>query len=505
MLLILPLLIPFGVAVASLLAWRQLRFQRWVGIGGMFLLLLAAASLLGAVSRHGIQTVQIGGWPAPHGITLVADHFAALMVMTAALVATAVAVYSAVDLDRPRQVFAYYPLLHTLLMGVCGAFLTGDLFNLYVWFEVMLISSFVLLALGSQRTQLEGALKYVTLNLVSSFLFLTAVGLLYGAVGTLNMADAAGKLASLETSSLVTTLAILFLMAFGIKAAIFPLFFWLPASYHTPPAAISAVFAGLLTKVGVYALIRVFTLLFTPDIVPTRSLFLVLSCLTMVTGVLGAVSQTNIRRILSFHIISQIGYMIMGLALFTPFAIAAAIYFMIHNMIAKSSLFLVSGIVYQLRKSYELKALGGLYHGVPSLAVLFAIPALALAGAPPLSGFIAKLSLIRAGLEIGQYVVVAVAIFVSLLTLYSMIKIWNGVFWEPEPQRPPHETRTAGEHPPGQLSVRELRILVTPVAVLAAITVAIGVAAGPVFPLMQQAGHELLNRSEYIEAVMKRK
>jgi len=500
--LILPILIPFLTAAVSLVAWRRLALQRWLGVGGAFCLLAVAVMLLATVRHDGIQTVQVGNWPAPYGITLVADHFTALMVLVAAVIGTAVAVYSLVDIDRTRQSFAYYPLLHVLLMGVMAAFLTGDIFNLYVWFEVMLISSFVLMALGSERSQLLGGLKYVTLNLISSFLFLVAVGILYGAVGTLNMADAAEKLAALGNPRLVTTLSMLFLIAFGIKAAVFPLFFWLPASYPAPPAAVSALFAGLLTKVGVYAMIRVFTLLFTGDVPLTHTLILILSGLTMITGVLGAIVQTQIRRILSFHIISQIGYMILGLGLVTPQGIAGAIFYIIHHILVKTNLFLVGGIIHQLRRTYELRELAGLYRTHPSLAVLFAVPALSLAGLPPLSGFVAKLSLIRAGFEVGQYAVVAVAIAVSLLTLYSMSKIWNEAFWKARPERPPHEDRTAGKHPPRKLSRREWWVLVAPAVVLATLTVLMGLAAGPVYQLAQAAAHELLDPSAYIQAVL---
>jgi multicomponent Na+:H+ antiporter subunit D len=235
-------------------------------------------------------------------------------------------VYSFASIDVQRESFGYYPLLHILLMGVCGAFLTGDIFNLYVWFEVMLIASFVLLALGGERAQLEGAIKYVTLNLISSAFFLTAVGILYGMIGTLNMADLARQLSTVAQPGLVMTLAMLFFVAFGIKAALFPLFFWLPASYHTPPVIVSALFAGLLTKVGVYALVRVFTLLFIRDSSYIPTLILVVAGLTMVTGVLGAVAQNEIRRLLSFHIVSQIGYLLMGLGLFTPLVLAGTVF-----------------------------------------------------------------------------------------------------------------------------------------------------------------------------------
>lgn len=499
MALTLPILIPLFSAAVSLLGWRHLGVQRVSGVLGAVGLLGAGIGLLAAVRQDGIQVVQMGDWPAPFGVTLVADHFSAIMVLVTGVIGTAVSIYSLVDIDRPRQSFAYFPLLHVLLMGVSAAFLAGDIFNLYVWFEVLLISSFVLLALGSERHQLEGALKYVTLNLVSSFLFLSAVGILYGAVGTLNMADASRGLRALDNPDVVTTLAMLFLTTFGIKSAIFPLFFWLPASYHTPPAAVSAVFAGLLTKVGVYSLIRVFTLLFLRDVEFTHTLILGLSALTMVTGVLGAIAHSEIRRILSFHIVSQIGYMILGLGLFTPLGIAGAIFYIVHHIIVKTNLFLVAGIVHRLRGHYLLARLGGLYREAPLLAALFAVPALSLAGVPPLSGFTAKLALVQAGLEAGEYAVVATAVAVSLLTLYSMSKIWNGAFWKPPPAEP---TPLPGEHPTRRLNRWERGTLVLPVVVLAALTVLIGLGGGWLFSISAEAARELLDPEQYIRTVI---
>ena len=501
--LILPVLVPLLAAAVSLLGWRNLRLQRWLGVLGTGGLLAAACGLVAAVHRGGIQTAQMGGWPAPWGITLVADRFAALMVLLAGITGFAVAIYSLTNIDEPRQSSAYFPLLHILLMGVSGAFLTGDIFNLYVWFEVLLISSFVLLALGSERPQLEGAIKYVMLNLVSSFLFLIATGILYGAVGTLNMADAARKLEGLDNPDLVSTLSILFLIAFGIKAAVFPLFFWLPASYHTPPAAVSALFAGLLTKVGVYALIRMFTLLFTQNPEFTHTLILVVAAATMVTGVLGAMAQNEFRRILSFHIISQIGYMILGLGLFSMLGLAGSVFYIGHHIIVKANLFLVSGVVHALGGTYDLKRLSGAYRRWPWLAVLFAIPALSLAGLPPLSGFVAKLILIRAALDLGEYVVAAVALGVSLLTLYSMSKIWNSVFWreDPDVETGPPEL-IAGEHPPGPLARWELFCLVLPIVGLAVLTVLIGLFSGPLYLWAETAARDLLDPGAYVRAVL---
>lgn len=507
--LTLPILVPLLAAATGLVGWRNPLVQRASGVFGALGLLAAGVALLADVRRDGIQVVNIGGWPAPYGITLVADHFSALMVVAAGTIGAAVAIYALVDIDPRRQAFGFFPLMNFLLMGVTAAFLAGDVFNLYVWFEVLLISAFVLLTLGNRRAQLEGAIKYVTLNLVASFLFLIAVGILYGAVGTLNMADAARKLQELHDPDLVTTLAMLFLITFGIKAAVFPLFFWLPASYHTPPIAVTALFSGLLTKVGVYALIRVFTLLFVVDVDFTHALILVLAALTMITGVLGAVAQYEIRRLLSFHIISQIGYMLMGLGLFTPLGLAGSIIFIVHNMVVKTNLFLIAGVARRRCGDYRLDRMGGLYGDAPALALLFGISALSLAGLPPLSGFLGKLALVRAGLDVGEYAVVAAAIGVSLLTLYSMTKIWIAAFWKPRPT--PSESSLTGEDSADEAAIdtrwpmagRLARwALMFPIVALAALAVLIGVGGGWVFEIAETAAHELLDSERYIQAVL---
>ena len=494
MLLILPILIPFLTAILALLARKPRRIQRLISIIGMAVTLSVAIGLLFSVLQNGIQAAQMGNWKAPFGITLVADLLSAIMVILAALMGLAITVYSLVTVDGRRESFGYYPLLNVLLMGVCGAFLTGDMFNLYVWFEVMLISSFVLLALGGERSQLEGAIKYVTLNLLSSAIFLAAVGMLYGVAGTLNMADLAQQLRSSTNTGLITTLAILFLVAFGIKAAVFPLYFWLPASYHTPPVAVSAIFAGLLTKVGVYAVIRVFTLLFVGDVSYTHTLLLIIAGLTMFFGVLGAVAQMDFRRLLSFHIVSQIGYMIMGLALFTPLALAGAVFYIIHHIIVKTNLFLISGVVQKLEGTFHLKQLGGLYRARPLLAILFLIPALSLAGLPPLSGFWAKFILVKAGLEVESYLIVATALFVGVLTLFSMTKIWAEVFWKEKP------VEAQGCVAP--LEGSAWMSLILPIGVLAVLTLTIGFMGEPIFILSTRAAEQLLNPTEYIQTVL---
>ena len=490
-LLVLPILIPLATAVATLLARTSRRVQRGLSVAGTSALVAVAAALLAWVWESGPQALQMGGWAAPFGITLVADLLGAVMVLITGVVGLAAAVYALTSVDAARERHHYHPLYHMLLLGVCGAFLTGDLFNLYVWFEVLLVSSFVLLVLGNEKGQVRGAVVYVMINLVGSLCFLAAVGLLYGLTGTLNLADLAVRLPAVEAEGLVTSVSMLFLIAFGIKAALFPLFFWLPASYHTPPIAIAAIFAGLLTKVGVYALIRVFTLLFTQDVPFTHTILLWAAGFTMVTGVLGAAAQTDVRKILSFHIISQIGYMVMGLALFTPLALVGAVFYIVHHIIVKANLFLVAGVAERLVGSFKLENLGGLYRAHPWLAVLFIIPAFSLAGFPPLSGFWAKLILIKAGLDVGAYAIVGVALVVGLLTLFSMTKIWNGAFWKPLAEEVVPRPATGG-----------LVLMVGPVAVLALLTLLIGLWAEPFFAFATRAAADLLDPSAYVEAVL---
>jgi multicomponent Na+:H+ antiporter subunit D len=495
LLLMLPIMIPLMTAMAMLIAWRAWRTQRALNVVGAAGLLGASLALFAAVWRNGVQATRIGSWPAPFGITVVADLFSAIMVALTGLMGLAVAVYSLSSIDTRREAFGYWPLLHVLLAGVCGSFLTGDIFNLYVWFEVMLIASFALLTLGGERAQIEGGVKYVTLNLLSSAIFLSAAGLLYGAAGTLNMADLAQQLSRPARPGLLTAIALLFMVAFGIKAAVFPLFFWLPASYHTPPAPVTAIFSGLLTKVGLYAMIRLLTLIFAHDAGFMRKLIMVTAGLTMVTGVLGAAAQTEFRRLLSFHIVSQIGYALMGLALFTPLALAGAILFLVHVSIAKAALFLTGGIVYKLRGTYDLKKLGGLFQPAPGLAILFLIPALSLAGVPPLSGFWAKFALVRAGLESADYAIVATALGVSALTLFSMTKIWAEVFWK---KRGAGVDALGSAPRPGRATLSML----APTLMLVTLTVVIGLLADPFFAIAARAAEQLFNREEYIRAVL---
>ncbi len=489
-LLILPVILPMLTGVLCLLCSRHEKLQAWVFIVGQAACLAGALAVFSGMYDEGYLVLQLGNWEPPYGIVLVADILSAIMVLISCLLGFLVGIYSLSDIPQRLRKAHFFSLFCFLLMGVNGAFLTGDLFNLYVWFEVMLISSFVLLVLGGERQQLEGGLKYVALNLFSSALFLTAAGLVYSKTGTLNMADIAQRLADHQSAYFLESTAFLLMISFGLKAAMFPLFFWLPASYHTAPPTVSAIFAGLLTKVGVYALIRLFTLLYYTDASDARELLLWIAALTMITGVFGAAAQFNIRKILSFHIVSQIGYMLLGLAIATPLALAGTIFYLVHHIIVKTNLFLIAGEVEKHCGSGNLEQTGGLYARLPMLAVLFFIPAFSLGGIPPLSGFWAKFALVKSAVMESYYWLAAVALIVGLMTLFSMTKIWNEAFLKAN-------TSPAAKEP---LSVSgNMRI---PIIVMAGMTLVLGFFGEPMFKLSERASEQLLNPEEYIEVVL---
>ena len=336
-------------------------------------------------------------------------------------------------------------------------------------------------------------MTYVVISLLASVLLLTALALIYSATGTVNLADLSVRMEGLSPG-LRTAFALFLLLIFGIKAGLFPLFFWLPDSYPTAPSAVTAVFAGLLTKVGVYAIIRTQTLLFPVDIRP-QQLILWIAGATMLVGVLGAIAQADVKRILSFHIVSQIGYMVMGLGLFTVAGIAGAIFYIIHHIVVKTTLFLTGGLIEHVGGSGRLSRVGNMVKTVPFVAVLFLVPALSLAGIPPLSGFVAKFALVSAGTESERYWLVAVSILVSLFTLFSMMKIWSGVFWSPAEEAPDVEP-----HRVGRLGGPVL--MIAPTAALAALSVVIALFAGPLYGLSERAAVDLLDPARYVSAVM---
>lgn len=492
-LLVAPILIPLMAAALTAILWSRPSLQRRIGLTAAALLLVTTFALLAEVLSGGMIVGQMGNWPAPFGITLVIDHLSVAMLVITGLMAVAVAVYAMGEGARERDRAGFQPLFHALLTGVCGAFITGDLFNLYVWFEVMLIASFGLLVLDRTREQLDGGIRYVMLNLVGTTFFLLAVGLIYGLTGTLNLADLARVAPEVPNQGALAAAALLLLISFGAKAAVFPLFNWLPASYHTASMPVAAIFAALLTKVGVYAIIRVFTLVFAYDHALFGPIIGLVAMATMLVGVLGAAMHYDVRRILSFHIISQIGYMLVGLALMTPLAIAGSVLYVIHHIVVKANLFLVAGAMRQLGGSFALKRMGGLWAGWPLLGLAFLVPALSLAGIPPLSGFWGKLAVIRASLEAEAWLLAFVALGVGLLTLYSMIKIWNEAFWKAPPEPLPAS---------GPWDMTRRLATFAPIALLCGVTLLIGLWTEPFAAFSLAAAEQLLNREGYIAAVL---
>ncbi len=486
--LLLCLLAPFLGALACLAVGPRPRASAALAILAVAVSFAAALGLVAATAGGEAFAVHAGGWSAPFGIVLVADTFSALMLAVCQLVTLAALVTGAALLPARWHRRHFFPLVLTLSTATCGAFLTGDLFNLYVWFEVLLLSSFALMAIMRGPGARAGAWRYVLLNLVSSLLFLAAAGLIYGKTGSLNFADLHLRFAGAEDAFLVKSSTALLFGSFAIKSALLPFAFWLPASYPSLPPAVSALFAGLLTKVGLYAMFRVFGMVFATDTFPHRDLLLILAVVTMLGGVLGAVAQGGMRRILSFHIISQVGYMALALALFTPLALAAGIFYLVHHIVVKANLFLVAGLVERRAGSSELDRARGLLRAAPWLAALFAVPALSLAGIPPLSGFFAKFALLRWSLEIADALASTAIIGVGLLTVFSMLKIWRAAFWGEVPDGPPSKPAS-----PAAIGAS---------AALALVTVAIGLAAGPLFGLAETAAEGLREPAAYLDAVL---
>ena len=465
-----------------------------LNLGVAFLLFRATA---GQGQRF---VLQMGAWTAPFGITVYCDGLSATLLLLTALVSIAVYPFAVATIDYHRERMGFHPLYLFLLMGVNGAFLAGDLFNLYVFFEVLLMASFVLLTVGAQPAQTNSGIRYVVLNLLASTVFLVAAGVAYGTLGTLNMAQIAERL-SLASPAVHTLLAGLLLVAFGSKAAIFPLFFWLPASYHTPPPAVTALFGGLLTKVGVYTLFRSFTLFFPDLLVDWRQTLLTIAGATMLVGALGALAQPSIRRLLSFHIISHVGFMLMGLAvafsgnrLAIGFGLGAAVLYLCHHMIVKTALIMAGGAVELHMGSDRLASIGGLVSRQPYLAFFFFLAAISLAGVPPFSGFVSKLSLLQITLDGRHWLVSGVSVFASLLTMINMMRLWRESFWGEykRPSRVPSRIL--------QSSARQ-RLMLTPIAVLVLLSLGLGVFGEPAFRLSMRVALQALDREAYIEAV----
>ena len=503
-LLPLPVALPLLAAGGSVLLSRSQRTQRVLSVLTLSSVVVVAAVLLVAADRDGATVVQLGGWAAPAGISLVADRLSALLMLVSASVLLVVMLYAigqgAAD-GRRSTVAVFHPCYLVLGAGIAMAFLTGDLFNLFVAFEVMLVASYVLITLDGSAAQVRAGMTYVVVSLLSSVLFVTAIGLVYATTGTVNLADAAVRLRDVP-EGLRLALGLTLLVVFGVKAAIFPLFSWLPDSYPTAPSPVTAVFAGLLTKVGVYAILRTQTLLF-PGLDVAQDVLLVLAVLTMVAGILGALVQDDLKRLLSFTIVSHIGFMLLGLGLASTAGLAGAILYTVHHIVVQTTLFLVAGLIERRGGTSSLSRLGGLQHVAPVLALLYLVPALSLAGIPPLSGFVAKLGLIQAGMADGRalaLVAVGAALVTSLLTLFAMVQVWSRAFWGEVTEVVP-DAETEDDLDIG--TVRTPRLMTATAAVAVVGGLALTVVAGPLYGLTSRAADDLMAPDRYVEAVLR--
>lgn len=447
--------------------------------------------------------LHLGARTGPFGITLVADTFAALMLTVTAVIYLASIPY-AIGLLDGRDHMGYFPLSLFLLMGVNGTFLAGDIFNLFVFFEILVASSFVLLTLGGQGNQIRGGMRFVVLNLLASFVFLGGIAVVYGVFGTLNIAH----LASLVSSDAVPdwvlpVLGGLFFVSFGNKAALFPLHFWLPSSYHTTHPAVNALFGGLLTKVGIYSLFRIFPLILPDLIFEWHMFFLTIAGITIAVGTLGAFSQRTIRRMLSFKIIGHVGFIFLGLGMAgsgrIPMAacLAAAIVYLIHHMLVKTALLMAGGIVEQESQSGRVylnaSRLGGLLAHRPWLGIWFFLAAISLLGIPPFSGFIGKIGIIQLLVTDQQWLLLGIVTGSGILTTMLIIRIWQSFFWGKSQLDRQPEGKGSGPNP-GLLSQ-------SPVAGLVLCSLFLGIFGQQVYSISAQAAQDLQNRTEYIEVV----
>ncbi len=485
-----PVILPLAGAGLAVAMSRNPRAQRVISVIVLTTVLVVAGTLVFSAD-DGPLVVNVGGWAAPVGISLVADRLSALMLVVSSAVTLCVLLYSMAqgmsDGDEETPVAIFHPTYLVLTAGVASAFLSGDLFNLYVGFEVLLVASYVLITLGGTGARIRAGTIYIVVAILSSVIFVVAVALIYSATGTLNMAQLAERLPEVDPG-IRLVLELLLLIAFAIKAAVFPLSAWLPDSYPTAPAPVTAVFAGLLTKVGIYAIIRTQTLLFHDTRVDDLLMWAALA--TMVFGILGAVAQSDIKRLLSFTLVSHIGYMVFGIALASEAGLSGAIFYVAHHITVQTALFLVVGLIERRGGSTSLNRLGGLAKTAPLLAVLFIVPAFNLSGIPPMSGFLGKLGLLQAGVDVGSplaFALVAGSVLTSLLTLYVIIKAWNKAFWQPPLEEAPQTTLPRG--------------MVGPTALLVAFGLSLTLIAGPLYAYTERAARDLTARTPYINAV----
>ncbi len=479
------ILMPLIFAVIFFL-WHRATFMRRI-LAVSVLTAVALVSLFGLflAASGPVAAVLAGGHVAPFGIVLVMDILSAFLLFAVNIVFLSTTLYGFFETSAAAEKIYCLPLIFFLQAGVSLALLTGDFFNLFVAFEVILTASYGLMVLTAEPKKLSGAFTYVLFSMAASYLFLVIAALFYGSTGNLNMAAISGILTDQGKSPFVIAIALLSLLIFGLKAGVFPLYFWLPDSYPVLPASLAGLFGGILTKVGVYAIIRLFVTVFPHDLYPVYSIAAVFAGLTMLMGVIGAVGKNTIKGVLSYHILSQTGYMIFSIAMFTPKAIAAGIFFVLHNILVKSSLFLLGGLGKVFYGTDYLKDMGGLWQAAPFGGFLFLIQAMSLAGVPPFSGFWGKFMIFSEGLALEHWWLVGVGAATSFFTLLSMIKIWTMAFMGPskvkiEPDR---------------------RGFVLAASLLVAFSLFLGLGAGAAAALTEKAASQIFDRSQYIDAV----
>ena len=478
------------MSAVLLMIRKDTRLQPTVAIPGLAVLVLLAIGLLARVVVEGPQTMTMGRWLPPFGISFTVDVLGAILTLVSAIAALAAGLYGAGDVSDSGRRYGFYPFLFALMAGVIGAFLTGDVFNLYVWFEVLLISSFGLLILGSERGQIDGATKYAFLNLVATTLFLIATGYLYGIFGTLNMADIAVKAQTMENKAPLVTLTSLFAFAFAMKAAAFPLNFWLPASYHTPRVVVSALFAGLLTKVGVYAFMRIVLMLFPLERDVLAIIIAIVAAATMLVGAIGALAQTDSRRLLGYLVISGIGVMFAGIALASPTGLSGTVFYAVHSMVVMTALYLASGLAARVCGSFSIAPPGGIYSSHVALAGVSLVLFFAISGLPPFSGFWPKAILVKASLDVGAWWLAAAILLSGFLTTIAVGRVWLLTYWRTAP----------GGGSEAAISIDPV-VDYLPLYLLTAIVVILGVFPQQVLEWSQLAAEQLLNPVDYIRSV----
>lgn len=492
-----PLVIPLITAIVTLFARQSRQGQHALALIGSMVHVGCTVALFSQVWEGGTVAIGMGGWPAPLGIFVVVDTLSASITTVTALVHFFVTLHGLASADEDRRRSDFWPLANTLVMGVQGAFITGDLFNLYVWFEVLLLSSFVLVALGNTRPQIESGAKYVVLNLLSSMSFLVGIALLYGATGTLNLAHLAEKVRSPEVTGLLPTITTLFVIGYGIKAAAFPFSLWLPSAYGTPPATLAALMAGLLTKVGVFSFIRIGTLLFRGTVEGFEEVMFALAFLSLFAGAIAAFAQARLRGVLIHTVVFAVGFMLLGLGTGTEAGLAATVFYLLSDMIVITALLLLGGEVERITGTSRLSDMGGIYRSNPLLSLAFIIVAFSVAGFPPFIGFWGKVALLGSAVEAGYWGGMLAALVASVVVLASIAQAFSLGLWQPS-----KADRTEGAV--GWETDSGIEIgRVIPLVGLVGLVLALSLYPEPLFIVAERAAADLVNVEAYKAAVFK--